>query len=69
MEVKIGDRIELEFTDDPYTKLKTGSQGTVLFIDYIKTVHIKWDEGSNLGLIPKVDRFHIIKEAGNASRC
>lgn len=62
MEVKSGDRIELEFTDDPYTKLKPGSQGTVNHIDCMKTVHIKWDEGSNLGLIPEVDRFHVIEE-------
>ena len=57
---KTGDRIELIRTTDPYTDLGPGDQGTVEFIDDMGTVHIKWDNGSNLGLVPGEDRYKIL---------
>jgi hypothetical protein len=52
-----GDRIELIYTDDIYTDLKPGDQGTVLFIDGIGNIHIKWDNGSGLAMIPGIDKI------------
>jgi hypothetical protein len=54
-----GDRIKLLFTSDPYTRLKPGAMGTFSFIDGIGTVHVNWDSGSTLGLIPGEDDWEI----------
>lgn len=43
-------RVRLVQCNDPYTKLKPGSEGTVLFEDDLGTLHVKWDSGSTLGL-------------------
>ena len=57
----IGKRIELDRTSDEYTTLKPGDRGTVDFVDDMGTIHVSWDNGSNLGLIPNEDSFHIIE--------
>ncbi|WP_040197190.1 DUF4314 domain-containing protein [Candidatus Soleaferrea massiliensis] len=44
-----GTRVELVSMNDPYSKLKSGDQGTVNFVDDIGTVFINWDCGSTLG--------------------
>jgi len=55
-----GKRIELISTSDPYTTLKPGDRGTVDHVDDIGTVHISWDNGSKLGLVPDEDQFKIL---------
>lgn len=57
-----GTRVELVYTDDQYTKLKKGDQGNVMFVDDIGTVHINWDSGSSLGLVPGEDSFKKVPE-------
>ncbi|ACB54138.1 hypothetical protein cce_4790 [Crocosphaera subtropica ATCC 51142] len=57
-----GTRIELIALEDPYTKLKTGDTGTVDFVDDTGQIHMKWDTGSNLALIPGEDSFKIIEK-------
>ena len=48
---------------DPYTRLREGDRGTVVHVDDPGTIHVKWDSGSSLGLIPKAgDRFRVIEE-------
>lgn len=47
-----GDRVRLISTSDPYTTLTAGCEGTVAFVDDLGTVHVKWDNGSHLGLVP-----------------
>jgi hypothetical protein len=54
-----GDRVILKYTSDPYTNLKPGDEGTVDHIDDIGIVHIDWDNGSTLGLVPGEDEFEI----------
>lgn len=68
---KPGDRVRLLFCDDQWTKLTPGTKGTVSFVDIRGTVHVKWDDGSSLGLIPGVDSFQIVTEppAPDAARC
>ena len=56
----IGKKIELISTSDPYTNLKPGSQGKVVFIDGLGTVFVDWDNGSNLGLVPGEDRYRFL---------
>jgi hypothetical protein len=63
---KVGDRVELVATDDKYTVLEPGAVGTVTSIDDVATVHVAWDDGSRLGLIPNVDRW-IVRGSGRVS--
>lgn len=45
-----GDRVELLYMNDPYTKLQPGTQGTVTSVDGFGTIHVEWDTGSRLGV-------------------
>lgn len=54
-------RIELISTTDPYTELKPGDLGTVDFVDDMGTIHITWDNGSQLGLVPGEDQYKIVE--------
>jgi hypothetical protein len=56
----VGKKVQLVYTDDQYTKLKPGDFGVVRLVDDTGTIHVNWEDGSNLGLIPGVDKFHII---------
>ena len=53
-------RVRLVYTSDPYTKIKSGTLGTVDFTDDIGTVHITWDDGHKLGLVPGEDQWETI---------
>lgn len=41
-------------------ELQTGTKGTVNFVDDMGTIHMKWENGSTLGLIDGIDEFKII---------
>ena len=63
--VKRGDRVRLMHVNDPYTKLERGELGTVMRVDSLGTVHVKWDSGSTLGLVPEAgDDFDLIEQGG-----
>ncbi|WP_195224905.1 DUF4314 domain-containing protein [Schaalia turicensis] len=55
-----GQRVRLIATSDPYTTLRPGVLGTVAFVDDLGTVHVDWDTGSNLGLIPGEDSWETL---------
>ena len=58
-----GARVELVHMNDPYdTKLFPGARGTVVSVDDIGTVHVRWDCGSSLGVVYGEDRCRAIKE-------
>lgn len=59
MHVEKGTRVRLIRCNDQYTKLRPGEKGTVSCIDALGTVHVHWDSGSRLGLIPNDDEFDI----------
>lgn len=61
--VKKGDRVQLIYMNDPYSDPGDGATGTVDCIDDIGTVHVLWDSGSHLGLIPEVDRWVMIENS------
>jgi hypothetical protein len=54
-----GRRVRLIRCDDSYTRLKPGTKGIVTFVDGLDTVHVAWDDGSRLGLIPGVDQWEL----------
>lgn len=58
----LGKRVQLISTTDEYTSLTYGDLGTINYIDDVGTVFISWDNGSNLGLVPGVDRWKIIHD-------
>lgn len=55
-----GTRIELISMDDPYSAIKPGMQGTVDKVDDIGTLHMKWDDGRTLGVVPDEDSFKVV---------
>lgn len=56
----VGRRVRFVSSSDPYTRLRRGDEGTVTFVDDMDTVHICWDNGSTLGMIPRQDNFDIL---------
>lgn len=63
-----GQRVRLLRLTDPYSGLPAGSEGTVMFIDDLGTVHVSWDSGSTLGLIPGEDKWAIAPNSNTTSR-
>jgi len=57
-----GTRIKLIEMDDPYTHLKKGDRGKVMHVDDMGQIHMYWDCGSTLALIPGVDKFSVEME-------
>ncbi len=59
----VGTKIKLDYTDDPYTNLKSGDTGVVT--KYNGTpwgwqLGVKWDNGSSLQLIPDIDKWEVL---------
>ena len=50
-----GTRVKLISLEDPYSRLPEGTKGTVDAVDDIGTIHVRWDNGSGLGIVPGVD--------------
>ena len=63
MKVKVGNRIQLIQTDDTFTRLEKGSNGTVIRIEEDQDlIWIKWDNGEELALLEGIDKYKIIKK-------
>jgi len=56
-----GKRILLVHMDDPYG-VPEKAIGTVDFVDDAGQIHVTWDSGSSLALIPAVDEFLFIED-------
>lgn len=52
-----GTRIELISMEDPYAPIEPGTQGTVEFVDDMGQIHMRWDNGRTLALVPSEDNF------------
>src|SRR5262245_5772436 len=53
--VRPGDRVELVRTNDPYTQLRPGDQGTVRHVRENlgePEIAVAWDDGSRLSILP-----------------
>jgi hypothetical protein len=63
--VRPGDRVCLIVCTDDYTRLVAGTEGEVALVDALGTVHVRWDDGSTLGLVPAAgDRFEVVEREG-----
>ena len=51
-----GSRVKLETFEDPQAP-EPGTAGTVICVDDIGQIHVAWDNGSSLALIPEIDKF------------
>ncbi len=51
-----GTRLELLYMEDPYV-ISEGTVGEADFVDDIGSIHMKWENGRGLALIPGVDKF------------
>ena len=57
-----GTRVELVSLEDPYSRLPEGTRGTVDAVDDIGTIHVRWDNGSRLGIVYGVDSIRKVTE-------
>lgn len=53
-------RIVCDKMEDDPRPIKEGSIGTVTLIDGIGQIHVSWDNGRSLALVPGVDKYHTI---------
>lgn len=63
----VGTRIELISMEDPHVPIESGIKGTVSSIDAIGTLHMKWDNGRTLGVVPGEDKFKVISKPSEES--
>ena len=63
----VGKRVELVYTDDPYTKLKPGDRGAVTDISEIPfgdtpyQIWVNWDNHVTFALLPGHDKYKIVE--------
>ena len=55
-----GTRLEMVSMNDPYAPIPAGTQGEVDHVDDAGQLHMKWDNGRSLAVIPDVDQFKVI---------
>lgn len=64
----IGKRVKLVRMEDPYTDLKEGDEGIITHIDGLGQLHVNWDNGSKLAIIPEIDEYDILEKKLNHIR-
>ena len=52
-----GTRLMLNSMNDPYAPVPPGTRGTVEFVDDAGQIHMKWDNGRTLAIVPSEDDF------------
>ena len=57
-----GTRILLNDMNDPYAPIPSGTRGTVDFVDDVGQIHMKWDNGRTLAIVPSEDDFRKLTE-------
>ena len=63
-----GSRVELIRMNDPYNRsLRPGCEGTVVDVDDMGTVFVRWDCGSGLGVVLGEDEIRVLDKAGEQS--
>ena len=56
-----GDRVLCIHMDDPHP-VSDGTRGTIEHIDDAGQIHVRWDTGSSLALVPGIDEFRHLTE-------
>ena len=55
-----GTRIRLNSMSDPYAPIAPGTEGIVDLVDDAGSIHMKWDNGRTLAIIPGEDSFTVL---------
>lgn len=55
----VGTRVRVDKMDDPHS-VPVGTYGTVKSVDDAGQLHVNWDNGSTLALIPNADKFTVL---------
>ena len=63
----VGTRLQLIEMNDPFAPIPSGTKGTVKFVDDAGQIHMAWDNGRTLALIPGEDDFKIITDEGETN--
>lgn len=53
-----GTRLVLDEMCDPWAPVAPGTHGTVKCVDSMGQIHMQWDNGRTLALVPGEDSFH-----------
>ena len=56
----VGTRIRLNSMSDPFAPVPPGTEGEVRLIDGMGTLHMEWDNGRTLGVVPGEDSFTVL---------
>ena len=57
---KVGMRVRLiQMVDDP-NPIDDKLEGTIDSIDDLGTLHVNWDDGRRLGVVPKIDKYELL---------
>lgn len=56
-----GTRIKLIFMNDKHAPVE-GTKGVVSVVDDLGQIHMKWDTGSTLAIVPSEDKFEVISK-------
>ena len=54
-----GKRVQIDYMDDAHP-VPAGTKGTITHVDDMDVIHVKWDNGSTLGIVPETDVFHFV---------
>lgn len=54
-----GTRVIIDYMEDSYNPIPQGTTGTVDYVDDAGDIHVNWDNGSTLAIIPETDKFHV----------
>lgn len=60
-----GTRICLDRMENDPAPIPSGTKGTVIAVDDVGQLLMKWDNGRSLSLIPGEDSFHVIQQEEN----
>ena len=55
-----GTRIRLNSMNDPYAPITPGTEGVVDLVDDAGSIHMKWDNGRTLAIVPGEDSFTVL---------
>lgn len=58
-----GTRVMLIDMEDTWAPVPSGTRGTVDVVDDIGQIHMKWDNGRTLALVPGEDNFRKLTDA------
>ena len=59
----VGTKIQLISMRNEKYPILPGTVGEVTHIDDVGSIHMRWENGSSLALIPEIDSFQTVSEA------